>query len=122
MDSFSIYVSLIFIVKIIFIFLAITLLYTTRQTPKNEKLIGSLKLWKGKVEFIFKIMMSIMLIYVFNPRSNNIRLINREAKILLCLFGFILIITADWSTFTVESKIFEKIQNILGSKKTNLKK
>lgn len=116
MDNFTIYIRLIFIVKIIFIILAITLLYTKHKTPENKKIIESLQFWKEKSEFVFKVMMSFMLVYVFNPRSNNMILINREAKLLLCLFGFILILTADWSTFVNESKLFEKVQSILGIK------
>jgi hypothetical protein len=116
MDNFTIYIRFIFIVKIIFIILAITLLYTKHKNPKNIKLIESLQFWKERMEFMFKAMMSLMLVYVFNPLSNNMILINREAKLLLCLFGFILILTADWSTFINESKLFEKLHTILGIK------
>jgi hypothetical protein len=113
MEIFTSYVRLIFIVKIIFIILSITLLYTKRKTPQNKKLIESLQFWRERMELIFKSMMSAILIYLFNPRSNNLRLINRDVQILLYLFGFILILTADWSTFVNESQLFKKFQNIL---------
>ena len=116
MEIFTSYVRLIFIVKFIFIILSITLLYTKHKTHQNKKLIESLQFWKERMEFMFKAMISILLIYVFNPRSNNLRLINRDVQILLYLFGFILILTADWSTFVNESRLFEKVQTILSNR------
>ena len=113
MDSFTIYITLVFIVKIIFIILAVSAIYIKHRQPENKKLIDFLEFWKQRVEFIFKAMMSAMLIYVFNPRTNNIKLINNEAKLLLYLFGFILIITADWGTFLKQSPILVDIKKSL---------
>jgi hypothetical protein len=110
MNTFTIYVTSIFIIKIIFIFLAILLVYSKNKNPENKNLIEFLKFWKERVEFVFKAMMSFMLIYIFNPRSDNIKLIDREVKILLFLFGFILIITENWHIFFEESPIFIKFQ------------
>ena len=45
-------------------------------------------------------MMSILLIYLFNPRVDRSVLIDKETKILLYLFGFILLIIAKWNLFT----------------------
>lgn len=111
MNTFTVYVTLIFIVKIVFIILGILKIYMRFKNPANTKLIETLNFWKERVELIFKAMMSLLLIYLFNPRSNNIGLINKETKLLLCLFGFILIITANWSTIINESPIFIKFKN-----------
>jgi hypothetical protein len=43
-------------------------------------------------------------------------MIDNEAKILLFLFGFILILTAKWSVFFEESKWFSAVQEIAGRK------
>ena len=69
--------------------------------------------WKMHIELLFKFLMSILLIYIFNPRYNRIHLINKEAKVLFFLFGIILVITADWKQIFNESKTLIDIQSIL---------
>ena len=54
-----------------------------------------------------------LLIYLFNPRNDRSILITHETKILLYLFGFILLITADWNVFFHESPFFKKFQKIV---------
>ena len=116
MDSFTIYVTLVLIVKIIFIILAVSAVYIKHRQPENKKIIDLLQFWKDRFEFVFKAMMSAMLIYIFNPRTNNIKLINNEAKLLLYLFGFILIITANWETFFKQSTMFIDFKSLFGTK------
>ncbi len=58
-------------------------------------------------------MMSAMLIYLFNPRADNIKLLNYETKLLLYLFGFVLIITANWNTFFTESPTFKEFKETM---------
>ena len=101
--------------KILFIFLSIITIYFKRKKPENKNLIIQLDYWKMRVEFIFVIMMSILLIYLFNPRANNINLITDETKLLLYLFGFLLIITAKWSEFFKESKWFITLQKVVST-------
>ena len=48
---------------------------------------------KTKVENVFKVLMSLLLIYLFNPRTDRSILIDYQTKLLLCLFGIILLIT-----------------------------
>jgi hypothetical protein len=55
-----------------------------------------------------------LIIYLFNPRHSREKLIDYETKVLLYLFGFILLLTANWSAFVEESTWFEKLQNIIG--------
>jgi hypothetical protein len=110
MDKFSIYVTLIFIVKIAFIILAISEQVIKHKKPNDKKLIENLVFWKERIEFTFKALMSLLLIYLFNPRADNIKLLNYETKLLLYLFGFVLIITANWKTFFKESVLFKEIQ------------
>lgn len=113
MDHFDMFVYLIFIVKIIFIILALyerSLKSGKKDMAKEEKI----AFWKERVEFVFVLLMSLLLIYVFFPRSNRINLVTGEVKLLLFLFGIVLIITADWSLFFKESRSYKQIQNILG--------
>jgi len=114
MKYFDSYIILIFIVKIVFIFLALYNLYLKRKKPINKKLLQTIEMWKERVEFIFISLMSIFLVYLFNPRADNMNLIDKEAKLLLFLFGIVLLLTENWSSFIYESPIFKNFQNVLG--------
>lgn len=114
MDYLQSYVILIISFKILFIILAISKLYEDK-IKKDKHNAEILEFWKERVEFVFIILMSILLIYIFNPRFNNIKLINKEIQLLLYLFGFILLITAKWNIFIKESPLFKYIQISLGN-------
>jgi len=107
------YVYLIFGVKIIFILLAISHIYLKTKGQNNSDLDKKIVYWKERSEFVFILLMSFFLIYLFNPRYNN-RVIDKDSKLLLYLFGFVLIITADWEEFLNQNKLFTNIQDIFG--------
>ncbi len=111
MDKYSMYIFLIFFIKFIFIILAVTHLYLKQKGEDNSKMDKNILFWKERVEFIFIILMSLLLIFLFYPRTNRIFMIDHETKVLLFLFGVILIITAKWNTFIKESDIFKDVQS-----------
>jgi hypothetical protein len=113
MKYFDIFIIVIFIVKIVFIILAISDKIIKRKKPLNKKLSEKLEFWKDRVEFIFIALMSVVLIYIFNPRSNRLSMITGETKLLLFLFGIVLLITAKWDLFFKESKTLKSIKNII---------
>ena len=116
MSFFDSYIYFIFAVKILFILSAITTRYLKIKNKENSETYKILSYWKERIEFVFVILMSILLIYLFNPRQNRSNMINGETKILLYLFGFVLLITANWSTFFGESVLLERTQNIIGGR------
>jgi len=63
MKYFDSYIILTFIVKIIFIILALTNIYLEAKGKKNSSLATEINYWKKRVEFIFKILMALLLIY-----------------------------------------------------------
>jgi hypothetical protein len=111
MTVYDYYIYLIFFVKIIFILLAITHIYL--KNTDNTDLDKNILYWKERVEFIFICLMSVLLIYIFNPRLNKEFIINSETRLLLFLFGFILVITAKWDIFIEESKWFTNLKEVL---------
>jgi hypothetical protein len=115
MKYFDSYIILTFIVKIIFIILALTNIYLKTKGKEKSSLANKVKYWKERVEFIFVFLMALLLIYLFSPRANRTTMINGETKLLLFLFGFILLITAKWSAFFKESKWFVYLQKSLGT-------
>ena len=114
MKYFDMYITLIFIVKIMFISLAVYGLYTKSKNPQDKKLLETIEKWKARIEFIFITLMSILLIYLFNPRANHIGMIDNETKILLYLFGLILLLTENWSSFIHESPLIKNFSHVLG--------
>jgi hypothetical protein len=86
------------------------------KIKKQVKTQQNIEYWKTHIELLFKFLMSILLIYIFNPRQNRIHLINYEAKLLFFLFGIILVVTADWKQIFNESKTFINIQSVLNQK------
>jgi Ca2+/Na+ antiporter len=128
MSALDKYITFIFIIKIIFIILAIVNLYLKKQISleekqKQEKQSDKIKkqietqqkieMLKTHVELLFKFLIALLIIYIFNPRENRLNLINYEAKVLFFLFGIILIFTANWKQIFKESPLVIYIQNVL---------
>ena len=68
---------------------------------------------KEQTEFAFVFLTSILMIAIFYPRQNNMKYINEHVKLLFYLFGWILIITANWNLFFHESVVLQKISSSL---------
>lgn len=113
MSYFSKFVILIILMKIIFIILAVSHLYLKIKGKEDSETDKKIIYWKERVEFVFITLMSIMLIYIFNPRANRETLIDFEIKVLLYVFGFILLITAKWGIFFKESPFLKNAQKLV---------
>jgi hypothetical protein len=110
MNKYDIYIIVIFIVKIIFILLALLHVYLKTKGNQKSNLDKKIQYWKERFEFVFILLMSFLLIYLFNPTTDKSILIDKETKILLYLFGFVLLITANWDIFIQESMVFKKMK------------
>ena len=113
MTKLDYFIYLIFVAKISFILLTLTQKYYKFSGKEDEDINKKIIYWKDRIEFIFIILMSILLLYLFNPRFNRENLIDGEIKLLLFLFGFILIFTAKWNIFIEESKWFTDVKQIV---------
>jgi hypothetical protein len=109
MKLYTAYVSLIFLVKIIYFVFALLVIYYTKK--KNEELKEIFTFWKHHIEFLFIALMSLLLIILFNPFYNGLKLIDYETKLLLFVYGIIIIIGAQWSLFFKESMVFKILNN-----------
>jgi len=114
MNRYDMYIYLIFAIKIGFILMAASHAYMRITGKTDSDLDKKLVYWKERFEFVFILLMAILLIYLFNPRKDRTIMIDGETKILLYLFGFVLLITAKWSEFFHEAKWFTQIQKIVG--------
>jgi len=114
MSFYNNYVRVIIITKVIFLLLSISHLYLKVTKKEDSDLDKTIIFWKSRVEFVFIVLMSLLLIYLFHPTIDRRVFINKETRILLFLFGYILIITADWSDFIKESPLLKNVQELLG--------
>ena len=102
MKAFDCLIYFTFFIKIIFIGSAISIKYLEHKN-KNANT-QTLVFWKERSEFIFKACLSLILILLFNPRKKT-PLIDTETKLLLYLYGFIVILQANWGQFIKESPL-----------------
>lgn len=114
MNKFDIYITFIFLIKIGFITMVLIHLYLKLKHRENTDLDKKILYWKDRLELFFIVLMSFLLIYLFNPRYDKSILIDRETKILLYMFGFVLLITSNWNVLIKESPLFSTIQKIIG--------
>jgi hypothetical protein len=112
------YIYLIIAVKIAFVMLAIAgLYYKAKGVAATDTKVQAIQFWKERTEFIFIFLMSAFMLYLFYPRATTPRPLNYETRLLLYLFGIILLITADWGTFFHESPALKHIQSALSTSK-----
>jgi hypothetical protein len=113
MNAYNIYITLIIVIKVLFITMAVTHLYLKANKKENSNLDKNIVFWKERLEFVFIFLMALLLIYLFNPKTNRSSNLDYETKLLIYLFGFVLLITANWSTFIHESKFLMYLQKSL---------
>lgn len=94
MQLYDVYIGMIILCKILMLICAVIhyILNSTHSTLKEWT-----GYYKDVFEFLFVFMLSILLLYLFNPI--NPKTINRETRILLFMLGIILLITAKYSIF-----------------------
>ncbi len=109
------FILFIFLIKIVFVISAvghIVLSHAPNKSDRTNIIDDKLMYLKERTEFVFIISMAILLIYHFQPYV-PIRPIDRETTFLFFLFGWVLIITADWNIFVKEAPWYKSIVSIL---------
>ena len=107
MDIFNLFIYVIITSKAVFIITSLINKILKRMGKENTKLNKTIVIWKERFEFIFMNLMAILLIYVFYPKANRSETLSKETTLLLFLFGFVLLLTANWREF-IENSIFNK--------------
>ena len=121
MDKYTAYIYFAFAIKIAFIITAVAALLIKEKGKikgkANIALENKLEYWKDRLDFVFTFLMAFLLIYLFNPRNaKTVMILDSETKLLLFLFGIILLVTAKWKTFFSQSKWLSTIQMVLSQK------
>lgn len=125
MGLISQYGRFIFMIKVLFLIMTImakrTELVIKRDTKKGKttnldeqrKKLETEEYLRARLELMFKFTMSIFLIIVFFPKRKNRVELTYEDNLLLTVFGFILLITADWSVLIPHNIIEEYMSKAL---------
>jgi hypothetical protein len=118
--AFDNYVLFIIFIKILFILFAlITFLLKTKikYSKNNDKNIisiyNNISLCKETLEFLFIISTALVCIIVFYPFYKEPVIIDKHTRVLLFLYGFIILITANWSVLTKLPSWFTDAQKIV---------
>jgi hypothetical protein len=104
------YVLFLIIVKTVFVVAALGHVILTHTTSSFDKYDEKLVYWKERTEFIFVVSMSVLLIYYFHPIIKSGPM-SDETKLLFFLFGWVLLVTANWKIFITEAPWFQNIAN-----------
>ena len=114
MDNYTLFIYLIFAVKLCFVSMSVTHIYLKVKGESDSDLDKKVFYWKERFEFIFLLLMATLLIYLFSPGKERNVMIDGETKVLLYLFGIVLLITAKWADFFHEAKWFQYLQKSVG--------
>jgi hypothetical protein len=90
---YSNYIIFVFIVKIIFLILAITNKYLLIK-GNNPTLQKQVYIWREKVEYFFVILMALLCIGLFNPFYKGDIIIDGHTRMLLFIYGFVILLTS----------------------------
>ncbi len=112
MNQFSIYLMFIIFIKFLYMCLSIAHIYYNAKDEADSDTDTRITFWKERMEFIFVALMSFLLIYIFNPRTNRTANLDFETKTLLFILGFILLTSANWKTFFNETPLVKRIRKI----------
>jgi|SaaInlStandDraft_7_1057024.scaffolds.fasta_scaffold126735_1 hypothetical protein len=125
MGFISKYGRFIFMIKVLFLIMTVmakrTELVIKRDTKKGKtadldeqrKKLEKEEYLRTRLELMFKFTMSIFLIIVFFPKRKNRVELTYEDNLLLTVFGFILLLTADWSVLIPHNIIDEYMSKAL---------
>lgn len=107
MKVYNICIYFIIFIKIIYLSTNLAVKYFKHTDANKQKkyagLISNLEYWSERTEFVFIISMSLLLMFLFNPWHVRVTSIDKETRMLLFLYGFIIIFTADWGLFFKQS-------------------
>jgi hypothetical protein len=104
------YVVFITIIKIIFVITALGHVILSHTNSSLSKYDDSFIYWKKRTEFIFIISMSMLMIYYFHPFVKS-EPMSSDTRFLFFLFGWVLLVTANWNIFFTESPWIQNIAN-----------
>jgi len=90
-DPYISVIFIIFVIKVIFILSTITILVLKKVDPKNA-VVEKLTVIQDKTHNAFSLIVAALMIYLFDPRKTRETKIDMETKLVLFLYGWIVIL------------------------------
>jgi len=107
------FVTFLFIVKILFAILAVVHIYLKRTGKDDTKTDEFVTFWKERLEFVFIIGVSLLLMIFFFPGRKIEMEPTFEMRFLFFVYGIIILINVDWKIVVGESPFLETVQKIV---------
>ena len=107
------FVTFLFIVKILFAILAVVHIYLKRKGKNDSKMDEFVTFWKERLEFVFIIGVSLLLMIFFFPGRKIQMEPTFEMRFLFFVYGIIILINVDWKIFIGESPVLETVQKVV---------
>jgi len=110
MNYYDYFILFVFLSKILFVVCGVWHFILVKKNKGENELSIKLAIRKEYFEFIFVISMALLCLYLFNPLAEIRPAINKETRILLFIFGWIILINCKWDLFFEQSKWFTLLQ------------
>lgn len=104
------FIVFILLTKLIYAILVIIHIYLKIKGEDGSDYDLKIVFYKDQLEIIFIISMSILLLYLFYPRHVKPPEIDAQSRLLLFVYGIIILFTLDWRKFIDENKIYNNIK------------
>jgi len=105
------FILFILIIKLIYIILALIHFYLKIKGRDGDQYDLKIVFYKDRLEIIFVISMSILLLYLFYPKHITPPEIDTQSRLFLFLYGVIILFTLDWTKFIDESSVIKFIKD-----------
>jgi len=130
MKTIDYFITFLIIIKVLFIILALVLVYLKHHSQTksdsedsvdssaadnnpNLSVTSKIEYWKDRCEFIYVFGVSILLLVFFFPRNNKPLVTTFETRFLLFAYAIIILLKLDWKIFFQESKTLHFVQKVV---------
>lgn len=117
MNYYNNFILCVFLSKILFVVCGVWHLILVRKNKGENELSLRLSMWKEYFEFIFLVSMALLSLYLFNPLAEIRPAINKETRLLLFIFGFIVLINCKWELIVGHSKWLALLQYFISGRR-----
>lgn len=105
------FIVFILLTKLIYAILVLIHIYLKIKGREGDEYDSKIVFHKDQLEIVFVISMSILLLYLFYPKHVNPPEVDTQSRLLLFLYGIIILFTLDWKKFIDESSVIKFIKD-----------
>jgi len=117
MNYYNNFILCVFLSKILFVVCGVWHFILVRKNKGENELSSRLFTWKEYFEFIFLVSMALLCLHLFNPLTEIRPAINKETRLLLFIFGLIVLINSKWEVVVGHSKWLMLLQYFISGRR-----